>query len=174
MTSELRVDKIIPTTGAPTGGGGGIVQIKSTHITASFQTQSETYIDITGHSVTITPKFNTSKILIDYRVSWMHTSSNGASATLRLLRNGTNIGVPVATDDRMGILVLATDSNGNMSNSSINYLDSPATTSAITYKIQIHLDSAGNSGGHIFGINHWPPNDNYRGTSSITAYEVSS
>ena len=173
MTSELRVDKIIPTTGAPTGGGGGIVQIKSTHITASFQTQSETYTDITGHSVTITPKFNTSKILIDYRVSWMHTSSNGASATLRLLRNGTNIGVPLATDDRMGILVLATDSNGNMSNSSINYLDSPATTSAITYKIQIHLDSAGGSGGHIFGINHWPPNDNYRGTSSITAYEVS-
>ena len=173
MTSELRVDKIIPTTGAPTGGGGGIVQIKSTHITASFQTQSETYTDITGHSVTITPKFNTSKILIDYRVSWMHTSSNGASATLRLLRNGTNIGVPVATDDRMGILVLATDSNGNMSNSSINYLDSPATTSALTYKIQIHLDSAGGSGGHIFGINHWPPNDNYRGTSSITAYEVS-
>ena len=173
MTSELRVDKIVPTTGAPTGGGGGIVQIKSTHITASFQTQSETYTDITGHSVTITPKFNTSKILIDYRVSWMHTSSNGASATLRLLRNGTNIGVPVATDDRMGILVLATDSNGNMSNSSINYLDSPATTSAITYKIQIHLDSAGGSGGHIFGINHWPPNDNYRGTSSITAYEVS-
>ena len=173
MTSELRVDKIVPTTGAPTGGGGGIVQIKSTHITASFQTQSETYTDITGHSVTITPTRADSKILIDYRVSWMHTSSNGASATLRLLRNGTNIGVPVATDDRMGILVLATDSNGNMSNSSINYLDSPATTSAITYKIQIHLDSAGGSGGHIFGINHWPPNDNYRGTSSITAYEVS-
>ena len=173
MTSELRVDKIVPTTGAPTGGGGGIVQIKSTHITASFQTQSETYTDITGHSVTITPKFNTSKILIDYRVSWMHTSSNGASATLRLLRGSTVIGNDATTDDRMGILLLSTDSNGNMSSSSINYLDSPATTSAITYKIQIHLDSAGGSGGHIFGINHWPPNDNYRGTSSITAYEVS-
>ena len=173
MTSELRVDKIVPTTGVPTGGGGGIVQIKSTHITAAFTTQSETYTDITGHSVTITPKFNTSKILIDYRVSWMHTGSNGASATLRLLRNGTNIGVPVATDDRMGILLLSLGSTQNMSNSSINYLDSPATTSAITYKMQIHLDSAGGSGGHIFGINHYPPNDNYRSTSSITAYEVS-
>ena len=173
MASELRVDKIVPTTGVPTGGGGGIVQIKSTHITASFQTQSETYTDITGHSVTITPKFNTSKILIDYRVSWMHTGSNGATATLRLLRNGTNIGVPVATDDRMGILLLSLGSTQNMSNSSINYLDSPATTSAITYKMQIHLDSAGGSGGHIFGINHYPPNDNYRSTSSITAYEVS-
>ena len=173
MSSELRVDKIVPVDGVPTGGGGGIVQIVSTHITSAFTTQSETYTDITGHSVTITPKFNTSKILIDYRVSWMHTGSNGASATLRLLRNGTNIGVPVATDDRMGILLLSLGSTQNMSNSSINYLDSPATTSAITYKIQIHLDSAGGSGGHIFGINHYPPNDNYRGTSSITAYEVS-
>ena len=74
MASELRVDKIVPVDGVPTGGGGGIVQIKSTHITAAFTTQSETYTDITGHSVTITPKFNTSKILIDYRVSWMHLS----------------------------------------------------------------------------------------------------
>ena len=171
--SELRTNRIVPRDGLPSGSAGGIIQVKSTHITASFQTQSETYTDITGHSVTITPTRADSKILIDYRVSWMHTSSNGASATLRLLRNGTNIGVPVATDDRMGILLLATDSNGNMSNSSINYLDSPATTSALTYKIQIHLDSAGGSGSHIFGINHWPPNDNYRGTSSITVYEIS-
>ena len=173
MSSELRVDKIVPTDGVPSGGGGGIVQIVSTHITSAFTTQSETYTDITGHSVTITPKFNTSKILIDYRVSWMHTGSNGATATLRLLRNGQNIGVPVATDDRMGILLLSLGSTQNMSNSSINYMDSPATTNAITYKIQIHLDSAGGSGGHIFGINHYPPNDNYRSTSSITAYEVS-
>ena len=173
MSSELRVDKIVPVDGVPSGGGGGIVQIVSTHITSAFTTQSETYTDITGHSVTITPKFNTSKILIDYRVSWMHTGSNGATATLRLLRNGQNIGVPVATDDRMGILLLSLGSTQNMSNSSINYMDSPATTNAITYKIQIHLDSAGGSGGHIFGINHYPPNDNYRSTSSITAYEVS-
>ena len=173
MSSELRVDKIIPTSGVPTGGGGGIVQVVSTHITSAFTTQSETYTDITGHSVTITPKFNTSKILIDYRVSWMHTSSNGATASLRLLRGSTVIGNDATSDDRMGILLLSLGSTQNMSNSSINYLDSPATTSAVTYKMQIHLDGSGGSGGHIFGINHYPPNDNYRSTSSITAYEVS-
>ena len=173
MASELRVDKIVPTNGVPTGGGGGIVQIVSTHITTAFSTQSTSYTDITGHSVTITPKFNTSKILIDYRVSWMHTSSNGATASLRLLRGSTVIGNDATSDDRMGILLLSLGSTQNMSNSSINYLDSPATTSAVTYKMQIHLDGSGGSGGHIFGINHYPPNDNYRSTSSITAYEVS-
>ena len=30
MSSELRVDKIIPTVGVPTGGGGSIIQIKQT------------------------------------------------------------------------------------------------------------------------------------------------
>ena len=173
--SELRTNRIVPRDGlvSGTGIGGGIIQIKSTHITAAFTTQSETYTDITGHSVTITPTRSDSKILIDYRVSWMHTGSNGATASLRLLRDSTVIGNDATTDDRMGILLLSLGSTQNMSNSSINYLDSPATTSAITYKMQIHLDSAGGSGGHIFGINHYPPNDNYRGTSSITAYEVS-
>ena len=171
--SELRTNRIIPRDGLVSGASGGIIQIVSTHLTAAFTTQSETYTDITGHSVTITPTRADSKILIDYRVSWMHTSSNGATASLRLLRGSTVIGNDATTDDRMGILLLSLGSTQNMSNSSINYLDSPATTSAITYKMQIHLDSAGGSGGHIFGINHYPPNDNYRGTSSITAYEVS-
>ena len=103
----------------------------------------------------------------------MHHGNNGATASLRLLRGSTVIGNDATSDDRMGILLLNCGSQENMSSSSINYLDSPATTSALTYKIQIHLDGAGGSGGYIFGINHWPPNDNYRGTSSITAYEVS-
>ena len=30
MSSELRVDKIIPTSGVPTGGAGGIIQIQQT------------------------------------------------------------------------------------------------------------------------------------------------
>ena len=171
--SELRTNRIVPRDGIPSGSSGGIIQIKSKHITDYFTTNSGTYVDVTGHSVTITPTRADSKILIDYRVSWMHTNGNGASATLRLLRNGTNIGVPVATDDRMGILLLATDSNGNMSNSSINYLDSPATTSALTYKTQVHCDSTSFTGGNIWGVNRYPALDAYRGSSSITCYEVS-
>ena len=36
MTSELRVDRIIPTTGVPTGGGGAIIQMKSVTKTDTF------------------------------------------------------------------------------------------------------------------------------------------
>ena len=38
MASELRVDKIVPTGGVPTGGGGGIIQIKQGFITAPVST----------------------------------------------------------------------------------------------------------------------------------------
>ena len=131
--SELRTNRIVPRDGLPAGSSGGIIQIKSTHITAAFTTQSETYTDITGHSVTITPTRADSKILIDYRVSWMHTSSNGATASLRLLRGSTVIGNDATTDDRMGILLLSLGSTQNMSNSSINYLDSPATTLSLIH-----------------------------------------
>ena len=65
MSSELRVDKIIPTGGVPTGGGGGIVQIvkggSNTRLTVPTNTGQyyNSYVN-----ATITPKFSTSKILI--------------------------------------------------------------------------------------------------------------
>ena len=69
MASELRVDKIIPYDGVPSGGGGGIIQTVQTVKTNGFTTTSQSYTDITGLSATITPKFNTSKILIFYTLS---------------------------------------------------------------------------------------------------------
>ena len=35
MSSELRVDKIVPTNGVPTGGGGGIIQVVGQRLSAS-------------------------------------------------------------------------------------------------------------------------------------------
>ena len=64
MSSELRVDKIVPTDGVPTGGGGGIVQVKQTVLDTVFSSNNTNYVDVTGMSVSITPKFNTSKILV--------------------------------------------------------------------------------------------------------------
>ena len=65
MTSELRVDKIIPTTGAPTNGGGGVIQVVSvTKTDTGSSTSTSTAEDVTGLTLSITPKFSTSKLLI--------------------------------------------------------------------------------------------------------------
>jgi len=74
MSSELRVDKIIPTSGVPTGGAGGIIQIQQT-VKTDFLTISanDTITDVT--SVNITPHFSTSKIFV--MVSGERSSNNG-------------------------------------------------------------------------------------------------
>ena len=76
MASQLRVDKIVPVDGAPTGGGGGIIQIVQATLDTKTSTTSTSYTD-TGLSVSITPKFSTSKILIRYNINVsINTDSN--------------------------------------------------------------------------------------------------
>ena len=85
MASELRVDKIVPTTGVPTGGGGGIVQVKSTSFTGDWSGSSggSTFDIITDLNTTITPKFNTSKILIMVTIGgWDSNGQNQRGAAL--------------------------------------------------------------------------------------------
>ena len=56
MSSELRVDKIVPTTGVPTNGGGGIVQVVSvTKTDAESLKSNNTEQLIPGMQATITP-----------------------------------------------------------------------------------------------------------------------
>ena len=66
MSSELRVDKIIPTAGVPTGGAGGVIQVVGTMNTTQVSSTTTALGNPTnsGMSVVITPKFATSKILI--------------------------------------------------------------------------------------------------------------
>ena len=81
MASELRVDKIVPTSGVPTGGGGGIVQVVESSWSGNFTTGSTSYVDLTNATITITPKFSTSKILIQ------------GSINCDYARNSNNLGV---------------------------------------------------------------------------------
>ena len=80
MSSELRVDKIIPTTGVPTGGGGGVIQVVQKLFTSTFTSSVYAYTDVTGFSIDITPKFSTSKILC-----FGHLSGDGRPGYTRAL-----------------------------------------------------------------------------------------
>ena len=174
MSSQLRVDKILPVDGAPTGGGGGIIQVVSTTKTDTFDTTSTSFVDITGLSVSITPKFSTSKILVTYHTN-ASMEDDGYRGGLRIMRDSTAIFVGDSAGSRPQLsnhLVEATGTQQQFSYSG-QTLDSPATTSAVTYKVQaISLDS-----GRQININksYGDSDDalNGRTASSFTVMEVS-
>ena len=73
MASELRVDKIIPTSGVPTGGGGGIIQVVEAATTTEATITNTTASSPTQiFSATITPKFSTSKIKLELNIFAYH------------------------------------------------------------------------------------------------------
>ena len=121
---------------------GQVLQVVSATKTDTFSTTSTSFTDITGLSVSITPKFSTSKILVIFN-TYTSANQNSSSAAIRLLRNSTAIDVGDAASTRpqaSGIFytgdvsVSVQASIGVVSN---NFLDSPATTSATTYKLQM-------------------------------------
>ena len=145
MSSELRVDKIIPTDGAPTGGGGGIIQIIHKDYRDFFSTSALIPLDDTipqnteGAEVftqAITPKFNTSKILIKVVLNLSNSNASNLH-TAAIFRDSVANSIAAGWAKCVG-------TNAPSSPLVINFLDSPATTSAVTYKVRIGY-SAGSS-----------------------------
>ena len=168
MASQLRVDKIVPVDGAPSGGGGGIVQVKCTTKQDMFSTSSTSFVDVTGLNVSITPKFSTSKMLVTVHV---FASCEDASM-LRLMFDSTAVGNGTASDqdaNHQGFAMVRQDDGNLGSGYGIQLLHTPGDTSSHTYKIQ---GRATNSS-YALGINRRIDNQNYSLSSSISVMEVS-
>ena len=145
MSSELRVDKIIPTNGVPTDGGGGIIQIIHKDYRDFFSTSALIPLDDTipqnteGAEVftqAITPKFNTSKILIKVVLNLSNSNASNLH-TAAIFRDSVANSIAAGWAKCVG-------TNAPSSPMVINFLDSPATTSAVTYKVRVGY-SAGSS-----------------------------
>ena len=153
MASQLRVDKIVPIDGAPTSGGGGIVQVVYGEKSGEVTTTSTTFVD-TGLEATITPKFTTSKILVIIDQPYhMSRSTNKCSGGFKVLRGATEIATPNGTGASGGTSPYACDFafTGSTAASIIDRwtwirLDSPSTTSATTYKVQMACQTGNDSG----------------------------
>ena len=171
MSSELRVDKIIPTGGIPTGGGGGVIQVVSfTTQTKTIINSGTTFVD-TGVTATITPKFATSKILIltYHSVTFSNFAGNGDTGgySIRLLRGSTVI-KNGSTNGSDHYISVPSESSYIVFNDPdfMQHFDSPNTTSAVTYKTQ-----ANESNSEInIQING---NDSFNVDSSMILMEVS-
>lgn len=126
----------------PTGSVLQVVSSTKTNV-ASFTTS--TFTDVTGLSVSITPKFSTSKFLV---IANIHGCWHNAAAKIggRLMRDSTPISVGDSAANRISLsafsyFAVSGDAPVSMA---VNYLDSPATSSTITYKWQANnLDGAG-------------------------------
>jgi len=125
----------VPTWAAP-AGGGKVLQV----VYAS--TKTPTYISTgtltdTGLTATITPTLNTSKILVLVSQHLKFYNSSGGfywNGSWDLYRNSTSI---LTNDNDVLQIIAGTYSTGTLNMNSfvnMNYLDSPATTSATTYK----------------------------------------
>ena len=117
---------------ATAAGGGKVLQVVYGSTNTYTTSSSTTYADTTL-SASITPSSASSKVL----VMVTHPSSGKTSAlaagalAMKLVRNSTDI--LLITD--IGAFNNATQSNNGITIAS-NYLDSPNTTSSVTYKTQ--------------------------------------
>ena len=168
MSSELRVDKIIPTGGVPTGGGGGIIQVvHATATTGVSQSYSTNSFADTGLSASITPKFSTSKILITgYLSYYVYLSGVGSAEWNFAVCDGSNNILDGTTASDEGYRFNEYYVLGGKH--PINFLHSPSTTSSFTYKMRMNAKSANQSGSLVCQRNGTANN-----ISRITLMEVS-
>ena len=126
-------------------------------------------------TVSITPSSATSKIFLTGAVNGS-ISLPGASAVYRLLRSSTPIGIGDAAGSRAVVTGSGASgaSNDNTFHAPISYLDSPATTSAITYAFQFYNYSSITRTLYVNRADGDADNGNSRRSiSTIIAMEVS-
>lgn len=111
------------------------LQVVQTVLNTATSTTSATMVDISGMSVSITPQSSSSKVLVTVNLAIGALSADDAS--FNLVRGSTNICVGsggtnnVSAYRRMNVIT-----DLGMDTVTLVFLDSPATTSATTYKMQ--------------------------------------
>ncbi len=127
-------------------GAGSILQVVSTSKTDTFSTSSTTDVDVTGLSATITPRSTSNRVVVLCQIS----SGNEEGTNIpffRLFRGATQVFQGDAAGTRYRVSASAASSSSlRLDNALINFVDSPASTSALTYKVTMRVNAGT---GHI-------------------------
>ena len=174
--SELRTNRIVPRDGLPSGSSGGIIQVKSTTMTttASYSISGMTWTEVTPLTTSITPTRNDSKILIMLTMGGLESNGSNQRLGMALRRNSSNIAVNSDSSGQTSATWAGAGTNANeiKNHPVFNHLDSPGTTSAVTYRVMITTEgsytmyvnrSSGDSGSSSV----------FRTASSLTLMEIS-
>ena len=129
---KLNNQSLTAVSALPAGVGGKVLQVVNANLSSSFSTSSSSYTD-TGLFVSITPSSTSSKIMV-YLAGHGGQNTSGRSCFYQVLRGSTL----VARGDN-----LQTGTTYSEMPLVLIELDSPSTTSTITYKIQMRTDGVG-------------------------------
>jgi hypothetical protein len=123
------------------GSGQVPVKIVQTVKTDVFTTTSTSFVDVTGLSATITPTSASNRILVIFSGNVSPSSANYLMLG-KLVRGVTDIALGDARGSSTRVTFSTSAGSANWSNFfGVNFLDSPATTSPITYKVQVAVEA---------------------------------
>ena len=125
----LTVSGGVPVWASPAGGGKVLQVVNATYAT-EFTSSSTTFAD-TGLSATITPSSASSKVLVLVSANGIGKQTNDTAFGGRIVRGATSIFTFEGGGGNTG-----STARNIVGGTSVSYLDSPATTSATTYKVQ--------------------------------------
>ena len=150
------------------GGGGIILQVIQANKLDTYNQTTASWTDITDISVAITPASSSNKIFVMVSLN-TSKASGGGNGSFRLLRDSTVIGAGTGGDTYNGFGMTDQAQNSNyMSVKSAQVLDSPSSTSELTYKVQLYNITTG----YASYINQRSLGTGHGANSSITVMEV--
>jgi len=137
---------------------GAVIQVVSANYSTETSYSTSTLTD-SGLTATITPKFATSKILVIVNQNGIGKDAGNTREQIALLRTSTVLAYLAYQAGQTN-----STSVNYLGSASISYLDSPATTSATTYKTQIA------SGANVAAV--WAQLGGGNTISTITLMEI--
>ena len=152
----LSVSAGVPAWTTP-ASGGKVLQVVSTSTITNTTIASTTYTDVTNMTLNITPTSATSKVLVLVTLpsaALVSTAGDTTGNSMKILRGATTIAnyYNSGFGDGGAFYVYAGGPGANIGGVyGVSFLDSPATTSATTYKIQGRVLATANSGTSYWG-----------------------
>jgi hypothetical protein len=127
---------------ATAGGGGKVLQVVNVTPSTTFSSTNPSLVDATNYSVSITPTSASSRIYVVFNCfSQVYGSgSSNQYGAFKILRDSTAV---YGEGTYMGMALGSSQNIEMATRFSANFIDSPATTSSITYKIQVKQISGG-------------------------------
>jgi hypothetical protein len=137
---------------------GSVLQVVQGSITASATTISTSYVT-SGLSLSITPSSASNKVLVFFSGPTYCANISGNYGAIAIFNGSNNL---------ISGFAGSPGQSGGYCNSSLVYLDSPATTSAVTYAIYIKSEGSSSTAGIA-----WTSVVNTGARATITAMEIS-